>query len=130
MTRANRKGAGQATDRMLSHLATAGKPDGRGRRRPAEPDPDAMAELAAADLVARSPDGEFELTAAGRARLARFAATKAGGDIDAFRAQHLALARRARADRPSRQNRARSWSTTPRARSPGLPVARAGTADR
>ncbi|MGZ9081360.1 MAG: DUF6456 domain-containing protein [Rhodoplanes sp.] len=94
MTRANRKGAGQATDRMLSHLATAGKPDGRGRRRPAEPDPDAMAELAAADLVARSPDGEFELTAAGRARLARFAATKAGGDIDVFRAQHLALARR------------------------------------
>ncbi len=94
MTRANRKGAGQAIDRLLSQLANAAQPDRRRSRRPAEADPDAIAELVAADLVAPRPDGGFELTAAGRARLARLAATKAGGDIDAFRAQHLALARR------------------------------------
>ena len=90
MRRANRKQRGQATDRVLAQLATASPT--HGKRRPARVDPEAIDRLAAADLVARGPDGDVELTAAGRARLARLAAAKAGGDVDPFRTQHFALA--------------------------------------
>lgn len=92
MRRANRKQPGQATDRVLARLATASPT--HGKRRPAGVDPEAIDRLAAADLVARRPDGDVELTAAGRARLARLAAAKAGGDVDPFRTQHFALAHR------------------------------------
>ena len=100
MRRANRKESAQATDRALAQLATAKPP--HGKRRPAGVDPEAIDRLAAADLVARRPDGDVELTAAGRARLARLAAAKAGGDVDPFRTQHFALAHRSMA-RPSTQ---------------------------
>ena len=92
MRRANRKERGQATDRVLGQLATASPT--HGKRRPAGVDPEAIDRLAAADLVARRPDGDVELTAAGRARLARLAAAKASGDVDPFRTQHFALAHR------------------------------------
>jgi hypothetical protein len=101
MRRANRKEPGQATDRALAQLATA-KPT-HGKHRPAGVDPEAIDRLAAADLVARRPDGKVELTAAGRARLARLAAAKAGGDVDPFRTQHFALAYRSMARQPTEQ---------------------------
>lgn len=101
MRRANRKESAQATDRALAQLATA-KPT-HGKHRPAGVDPEAIDRLAAADLVARRPDGDVELTAAGRARLARLAAAKAGGDVDPFRTQHFALAHRSMARRSTQQ---------------------------
>jgi hypothetical protein len=100
MRRANRKQRGQATDRVLAQLATASPT--HGKRRPAGVDPEAIDRLAAADLVARRPDG-VELTAAGRARLARLAAAKAGGDVDPFRTQHFALAHRSMGQQSTQQ---------------------------
>lgn len=92
MTSRRHKQPVQATDRVLVQLATGASR--RGKHRPGLAGPDLVDALAAADLVARGPDGDVALTAAGRARLARLAAAKAGGDIDPFRTQHLALAQR------------------------------------
>jgi len=101
MRRANRKEPGQATDRVLTQLATA-KPV-HGKRRSTGVDPEVIDRLAAADLVARRPDGDVELTTAGRARLARLAAAKAGGDVDPFRTQNFALAHRSMARQSTEQ---------------------------
>ncbi len=95
MSRVARKTAVRAADRALARLSAVATPDGCIRRRPRGVDPEVMEELAAADLVTRCPDGGFEVTDAGRARLARLAAADAGGQIDPFRGQHFILSRRA-----------------------------------
>jgi len=53
-----------------------------------------LAALISADLLARNADGTIAVTSAGRAHLARQTAERSGGEIDPFRAQHLALGRR------------------------------------
>lgn len=92
MSRVRRRHRGQSPDRLLLLLAKAA-----GRRVGGDAgalDPDAVTELAAADLIVRRHDGGIALTDAGRAKLARLTAAKAAGDIDPFRCQHGALARR------------------------------------
>jgi hypothetical protein len=53
-----------------------------------------MADLLAADLIVRHPDGAVEVTAAGRAHAARTAWTGSGSAIDPFLAQHMTLVQR------------------------------------
>jgi len=53
-----------------------------------------LAVLLSADLLTRQHDGNFRITSAGRAYLARKAAARGAEVIDPFRAQHLALAQR------------------------------------
>ncbi len=91
MTRAHRK----AADRLLSYLAMPAQLGRAGGPDLARLDPQATADLAAAGLVMRGCEGDLALTELGRARLARLT-TKPVGDIDPFRSQHLALARRPR----------------------------------
>jgi hypothetical protein len=50
--------------------------------------------LIAADLVVRSGDGALALTDAGRAHVARAVLARGGAEVDPFRGQHLAVARR------------------------------------
>lgn len=69
-------------------LALAGRP--AAGVPPAEPDPQDVAALVAADLVAVRVDGRIEIGAAGRAHLARLAAAR--GDVDPFLAQHVEIA--------------------------------------
>lgn len=55
------------------------------------PQREAADALIAADLATRNGAGHLQITDPGRAYLARAARARAGGDIDPFRAQHLAL---------------------------------------
>ena len=56
--------------------------------------PDTAEELVDAELAVRGPGGRLHVTEVGRAHLARGNASLRVGGIDAFRAQHLALAAR------------------------------------
>lgn len=100
VTRVPRKRTGRTVDHALARLGDAARTT-QGARRDALPagvEPETVAELVAADLVTRRADGGVELSAAGRARLARagLATAPAGvGRDDRFRRQHLAIARRA-----------------------------------
>lgn len=69
-------------------------------RRPAKPPASAVAELATAGLIAKNPDGRFEITETGRAFVARARTANSGADIDPFLGQHLLIGRRA-VDGPS-----------------------------
>lgn len=95
MSRVRRKHRGDPSDRLLWLLTNAATCRDAGYT--GELDPSAVAALAAADLVARLPDGGIALTQAGRAKLARLTAAKTAGDLDPFRRQHAALSRRAAA---------------------------------
>jgi hypothetical protein len=67
----------------------------RAAERPASASGGAAAdELVGAELAERGCDGRLAVTAIGRAHFARRNAALRGGDIDGFRAQHLALAAR------------------------------------
>ncbi|MEZ5785280.1 MAG: DUF6456 domain-containing protein [Xanthobacteraceae bacterium] len=93
MSRAGRKRPGLATDRLLARLDAAEKAGCGARDVAAEPH--LLDALVAEALVARDRDRGFAVTAAGRARLARLAVAASGDDIDPFRGQHFAIARRA-----------------------------------
>lgn len=54
--------------------------------------PEDVEALIAADLVTRNSDGAIEVSATGRAHLARDASARADTSIDPFRAQHLDIA--------------------------------------
>lgn len=90
MSRAGRKQAAFAADRLLARLGAAKR--ARCTVSSTKAEPALVAALIADDLIARDGDGGMVITAAGRARLARLAAASSGGDIGVFRSQHLAIA--------------------------------------
>lgn len=92
MSRAGRKRPGLAADRVLARLDAAEKAGPGGRDVGVEPD--ILDALVAEELVVRDGNRGFVVTASGRARLARLAAAASGDDIDPFRGQHFAIARR------------------------------------
>lgn len=55
---------------------------------------DDLAAMVAADLIVCRADGQCQLTASGRARLARGELARLGGPVDPYRAQHLGLTQR------------------------------------
>lgn len=94
MRQSGRKAKGHTADRALVRLAAAARPDGRASAAPVGIDHETIAELVAADLVTRRPDGGLQVTAAGRARADRLDAARADAAVDAYRGQHIALVRR------------------------------------
>jgi Domain of unknown function (DUF6456) len=78
----------KSAEQLLLRISNRERP-AAGRWPPAD-----VAALLAADLVQRHADGRLEISAAGRAHLARRDVARAGGNVDPFRAQHLDLAQR------------------------------------
>lgn len=91
MTKRARRGIGKSAAALLSVLARQPTQAGVGRLPDGLKSTDANV-LLAADLAQRRDDGGLEITAAGRAHLARTALGRTGDDIGPFRAQHLRLA--------------------------------------
>jgi hypothetical protein len=87
-----RKSSKQSRERVLALLLAAEPSVAAGRHDVRSISAADLSELLSADLVALGPDGQVDLTEAGRAHLARTAAERAGGPVDKFRAQHLGLA--------------------------------------
>ncbi len=93
MRRGVRRTKRTPAERLLLALAAGEHQADAMRRAGPEQHDVALAQLLARDLVAARADGAPEITAAGRAHLARLAA-KNGGALDPFLAQHLAPAYR------------------------------------
>ena len=89
MRRRATDGIGKSAKSLLTELARPGQA-GMSVRRSSVADADT---LIAADLALRLPDGGLEITAAGRAHLARAALARNDAGIDPFAGQHLSLAR-------------------------------------
>jgi Domain of unknown function (DUF6456) len=88
MRRRAKDGIGRSAAVLLAELARPG-PARVSTRRSNVADADA---LIAADLAFRLPDGGIEITAAGRAHLARAALARGDAGVDPFAGQHLSLA--------------------------------------
>jgi len=74
--------------KLLTALEAAG--NRRGSHRPPKAGAAELAELAAADLIARAEDGVWHVSEAGSAFLARQRAATVNNAVDPFRAQHTA----------------------------------------
>jgi hypothetical protein len=90
MNRRAQRGIGKSAAALLARLARQEAAAGAGEIQALSP---ADAErLLAADLVCRRRDGGYDITAAGRAHLARAEIARGAGKVDPFRGQHLRLA--------------------------------------
>ncbi len=85
------RGIGKSAAALLAALARQDPEAGPGGMRSGFA-ASAAQTLMAADLARQHADGGLEITAAGRAHLARGALVRRGGEIDPFRGQHLRLA--------------------------------------
>lgn len=92
MSKPPRSGLEKSAERLLVDLASRPRRDGN--RRSSLPDANDVSVLLSADLVARGPDGDLAITAAGRAHLARTAFAHMDAKLDPFLRQHLAIVHR------------------------------------
>src|SRR4051794_31271563 len=94
MVKQSDSGIGKSAQRLLARLAAAGGFLEQWTLVAVRPRAARDADiLIANDLAVRGPDGALDITAVGRAHLARLETARSGTEIDPFVAQHLDLAR-------------------------------------